>query len=295
MAGTAYETWDSREFSLGEGSPSLVYKFVIVGSPNELDAEAVILNQTPAYGDGLWRLNVHATPKGAGVWEGTANYGIPKGGAEAPGQSNASPPPPPQPPPPPSPDAPLGPEWSVDMTGGTQHVTKSLATRRRRMAGFASGPNLHGAIGATDKGVEGCDVGTGVFELTQTRKLPTISIRYLRTLHSLKFHTNDADFWGFKRGELLFKGPTAQYRDSDGWSLTFRFEASPNEVVIEVEPDDPGHFRIDGTDDDPARRGHDYLWFLFDDAVDGNFKIPRPVAAYVEQVYPEGDFNRLGI
>lgn len=294
MAGTAYETWDSRQFRLGEGGPTMALKFVVVGAASELDADATIRNQVPALADGLWLLNVEATPKGAGVWEGTANYGIPKDGATAPGQSNASPPPP-QPPPPPNPDAPLGPEWSFDTTQGTVHLTKSLETRRRVRPGSDEAPDLKGAIGATDKGVEGVDVGTGGMELVQTRKLPSISISYLRTLYALKFHTNDAPFWGFARGELLFKGATGSYRNSEGWSLTYRFDASPNEVSVEVFPDTPGDFTIDGTDEDPARYGHDYIWFLYEDVTDQNFKIPRPAAAYVERVYDYGDFRKLGI
>lgn len=41
----------------------------------------------------------------------------------------------------------------------------------------------------------------------------------------------------------------------------------------------------------------DYLWVRYADKVaeGGKNMVKKPVAAYVEQVYPEGDFGRLGI
>ena len=43
--------------------------------------------------------------------------------------------------------------------------------------------------------------------------------------------------------------------------------------------------------------GWDYLWVRYADKVAENGKnvVKKPVAAYVEMVYPEGDFGRLGL
>jgi hypothetical protein len=43
--------------------------------------------------------------------------------------------------------------------------------------------------------------------------------------------------------------------------------------------------------------GWHYLWVRFTDDEDANAKalIKRPIAAYVEQVYPYGNFSSLGI
>jgi len=45
------------------------------------------------------------------------------------------------------------------------------------------------------------------------------------------------------------------------------------------------------------KRGWDYLWVSYKTAVAANGKslVKKPAAAYVEKVYPDGDFSTLGI
>ncbi|MBC7326197.1 MAG: hypothetical protein H5T99_12950, partial [Moorella sp. (in: Bacteria)] len=68
--------------------------------------------------------------------------------------------------------------------------------------------------------------------------------------------------------------------------ITFKFAASPNKTNITIGD-------ITGI----AKKGWEYLWVLYEDAEDTNAQrlVKRPVAAFVEQVYPYGDFSQLGI
>lgn len=285
MAINVYETHDSRGFKLGEGGPTMALKFVVTGTTSELEVDAAIRNVVPATADGLFLLNVSADPKGGGVWEGSANYGIPRDGTAAPGQSSSSPPPPPQPPPPPADEAALGPEWDFDTSGGTVKISQSLETRQKQAApGPNAAPDNRQAIGAGKKGVEGCDILVPKFDLSTSRTLPTLSLRYIRTLIEVTGTTNKSAFWGFKPGELLFMGATGKYVSDKGWSLAYKFGAAKNEDSFKV-----------GNSIQVSKRGWDYVWVLYEDVEDANFLIPRPIAAYVERVYPESEFSKLMI
>ena len=43
------------------------------------------------------------------------------------------------------------------------------------------------------------------------------------------------------------------------------------------------------------KRGWEYLWVRYADAEDQHVLVKQPISAYVEQVYPEGNFALLGI
>ena len=62
------------------------------------------------------------------------------------------------------------------------------------------------------------------------------------------------------------------------------FAARPNQPALSV-----------GAISGISKRGWDYLWVRHDEEVVGDRVLRRPAAAYVEQVYPEGNFNALGI
>ena len=68
--------------------------------------------------------------------------------------------------------------------------------------------------------------------------------------------------------------------------ISFKFAASPNATGLQV-----GGIQV------PAKEGWQYLWVRYEDEKDEVAKklTRRPVAAYVEQVYPYGDFGLLGI
>jgi hypothetical protein len=97
---------------------------------------------------------------------------------------------------------------------------------------------------------------------------------------------NASGFKGFAKGEVLFLGASGSKRGLDDWEITFRFAASPNVAGLNL-----------GSIAGIAKEGWQYLWVRFIDDEDPTAKalIKRPVAAYVEQVYPYGNFANLGI
>jgi hypothetical protein len=44
-----------------------------------------------------------------------------------------------------------------------------------------------------------------------------------------------------------------------------------------------------------AKRGHEYLWVRYEDAVESNVLMKKPKAVYVNRVYKDSDFSALGI
>jgi hypothetical protein len=97
---------------------------------------------------------------------------------------------------------------------------------------------------------------------------------------------NNAAFKGFAAGEVLFLGASGSKRGEEDWEITFRFAASPNRANFQVGPITVA-----------SKKGWKYLWVRYADAEDATAKVlvKRSVAAYVEKVYPEGNFAGLGI
>ena len=109
---------------------------------------------------------------------------------------------------------------------------------------------------------------------------------YKLALFNLTGKVNASGFKGFAKGEVLFLGASGSKRGLDDWEITFRFAASPNVAGLSL-----------GSIGGIAKEGWQYLWVRFIDDEDPTAKalIKRPVAAYVEQVYPYGNFANLGI
>jgi hypothetical protein len=112
---------------------------------------------------------------------------------------------------------------------------------------------------------------------------------YIRGVSGVTGTTNSGVFRGFQAGEVLFVGCSGsqEWDDEKGrgpWSLSFRFVASKN-VTGETIGD------IGGVN----KKGHEYVWVRYEDAVDSNVLLKKPKAVYVNKVYREEDFSALGI
>jgi hypothetical protein len=85
---------------------------------------------------------------------------------------------------------------------------------------------------------------------------------------------------------VLFLGASGAKRGEEDWEITFRFAASPNMTGLQIGD-------ITGIN----KKGWEYLWVRYADDEDANAKvlIKKPIAAYVEKVYEDGDFSGLGI
>ena len=179
--------------------------------------------------------------------------------------------------------------FAFDTGGGTKHLNQSLKTDGRYPN---TAPDFAGAIEVDNEGnVNGVDVTMPVLNFTETHTLAgsRVSTSYKKIIAGLTGTVNRSGFRGFERGEVLFLGASGTKRSkksSAPWEITYRFAVSPNQAGLQV-----GDIKV-------ARKyGWDYLWVRYADKVaeGGKNMVKKPVAAYVEQVYPEGDFGRLGI
>src|SRR5690606_2762089 len=134
----------------------------------------------------------------------------------------------------------------------------------------------------------GVDVTIPVYNFSETHYLATEAVTgaYKAALFQLTGRVNNASFKGFAAGEVLFLGASGSKRGKDDWEITFKFAASPNASGLVVG-------EITGI----TKKGWEYLWVRYADAedTDAHVLVKKPVAAYVEQVYPYGNFAGLGI
>jgi hypothetical protein len=263
MAVTVHEKWASRETTDGE-NPSVELLYIIRGTDNDIVAKQALIAAAPVLYNGLARQSLHLERIAEDIWEGSIRYGAiraPEGGESV---------------------------FQFDTGGGTQHITQSLQTVGRYAPPGQVAPNFYGAIGVTHDNVEGVDIVVPVYHFSETHYLPSnvVTPMYKATLFWLTGKVNAAPFRGFARGEVLFLGASGSKRGVENWEISYRFAASPNMAGLTIGD-------ISGID----KRGWEYLWVRYADAEDTNAKtlVKKPIAVYIEQVYPYADFSALGI
>lgn len=179
--------------------------------------------------------------------------------------------------------------FAFDTGGGTMHRNQSIKTVSKVPN---DAPDFNGAIEVDNEGnVNGVDVTMPVLNFTETHTMngSRVTTSYKKNVAALTGTVNGSSFRGFSAGEVLFLGASGTKRSKKPdapWEITFRFAVSPNQSGLEV-----GKLKIS------QKRGWDYLWVRYADKVADNKKnvVKEPVAAYVERVYPEGDFGNLGL
>lgn len=179
--------------------------------------------------------------------------------------------------------------FAFDTGGGTMHRNQSLKTVSKVPN---DAPDFNGAIEVDNEGnVNGVDVTMPVLNFTETHTMngSRVTTSYKKTVAALTGTVNSSSFRGFSAGEVLFLGASGTKRSKKPnapWEITFRFAVSPNQSSLQV-----GKLKVSN------KKGWDYLWVRYADKVAENRKnvIKEPVAAYVEQVYPTGDFGNLGL
>jgi len=176
--------------------------------------------------------------------------------------------------------------FTFDTTGGTQHITQSIATRGAYAPPGMTPPNFQSAIGFDGERIQGVDIGVPVFSFSETHTFTSSEIdeSYKIAVYNLTNCVNNAAFRGLAAGECLFLGASGSQRYGGEWNITYRFAGSPNRANLSVG-------NITGI----SKYGWDYLWVLYADALDSGIVVKRPAAVYVEQVYYAGDFSVLGI
>ncbi len=247
--------------------------FLCNGYADEDAAETALLAEAPSTYGALIRKNWSIEELGGGAWEATVTYN--KAGplkSKDPPETGSS-------------------EFAFDLTGGRQRIQQALGT----VASYSNLPDIplfHGAIGVSRNGnsmsVDGCEVVVPEFNYSETHYIAAASVTtaYVQTLKALTGKVNNASFKGFAAGEVLFLGARGSRRSDSDWRVDFLFSISENTTGRTVGD-------ITGID----KKGHEYLWVLYEDVEDTTAKmlVRRPIAVYVQQVYATANFSALGI
>lgn len=189
---------------------------------------------------------------------------------------------------------------SFDTTGGTSHMTQAIkgaGTTDGERRYPTSAPAAEHAINVDDSGVKGVDVVSPALQWQETYDVPSayVTAAYIKNVAMLTGTVNNAAFRTFLPGEVLFAGCTgSQEWDSekgDGpWQLSYKFIASPNAGAGQTLP------ALEcGSITGIEKRGHEFLWVRYEDAVSGTTLLKRPKHVYVNKVYRDGNFALLGI
>jgi hypothetical protein len=290
MALTWIEDGDSRQATIvrrgKKATSSYTKSYKVFGTSDDVTLHAEINAQISAYGYGwqypgvsdaqLWVEQYSVAYLGDDAWQVTINYE--KAGAE-----------------PTTPD-PLKRARSFDTTGGTQHVTQACSVGSGGTLDFekrfpSTATNMSGAIGVDSSGVNGVDVVVPQLQWQETYDVPNayVTNSWIRGVAAVTGTTNNASFRGFDSGEVLFMGCSGsqEWDDQKGrgpWSLSFRFVASKNVTGQTI-----------GSITGIEKKGHEYLWVLYEDSVSSNTLLKQPKAVYVSKVYKDSDFSALGI
>lgn len=183
---------------------------------------------------------------------------------------------------------------SIDSTGAQILQTSSYAQSRYARTGTTA-PDFKKAIDVQDGAPQGVERIIPALKINVRAKIASQYVaspmRYARLIASLTGTVNNAAIFSddegtvFEAGELLFAGASGEII-SENPQLDFIFLASQNATGLTIG-------EITGVN----KKGHDYLWFLFDyekDSASG-LLISRPRAAYVDRVYGEADHSLLKI
>ena len=264
---TLHELFAGRTETLGS-KPKAEIAYVVLAAADETEVRAIAQAQIPAEYLGLPRATITLDERlNATTWKVRATFEpVESGQSETP-----------------------QPVFSFDTGGGTQHITQSLQTVG--LYGPQASTALGGAIGFDGQNVAGVDITVPVYQFSESHVFSPVFVTpaYPIALMGLTGAVNSGPFRGFAPGEVLFLGASGSRRGQgidDPWEITFKFAASPNRTGITV-----------GTITGIQKRGWDYLWVQYGEDVDGTAKalIKRPIAVFVEQVYPFGNFAALGI
>jgi len=267
MAATLHELFAGRTETMG-AKPKAEIAYVVLGAADEAEVRALAQAQVLTAYLGLPRSSITLDERlNATTWKLRAVFEPTENG---------------------QPENPQ-PVFSFDTGGGTQHITQSLQTVGRY--GPQASTALGGAIGFDGQNVTGVDITVPVYQFSEAHVFSPVFVTpaYPIALMGLTGAVNNGFFRGFAPGEVLFLGASGSRRGQgigDPWEITFKFAASPNRTGLTI-----------GTITGIQKRGWDYLWVQYGEDVDAAAKvlIKKPVAAYVEQVYPFGNFGALGI
>jgi len=182
-------------------------------------------------------------------------------------------------PPPPGQGTPGSLAW--DSSGNTERIYQALSETR-----YGDGPDFEEAINVNGMRVEGLDKVAAGMRYSETWIFPTnvaFDCDYLTNVFRLTGTTNQSTFRCFQPGDALFLGARCQWQgDQPFCSITFEFDCRP------TKPD----FYVKGVMEF-EKKGWEYVWIRYQDDIDDDTLIRRPIAAYKNKIYEEKDWAAL--
>lgn len=276
MAAIIVEKFDSKGATVGPDSPSVDLQFAVMGTEIDIEVRALVEGTIPAIYRGMVFKNYRIDHKGGGIWDVSVRYGENDTQADEADPGGA----------PAQPNDPLGPSYTFETSGGTQHITQSLETISKHGKPGTNPPDFKGAIGVSADAVEGTDITVPIFRFSETYAIPVLLITHAYKLRvfDLTGKVNNVAFKGFAAGEVLFLGASGSQRGVEKWEITYQFAASKNAVNLKV-----------GDIQNINKKGWEYLWVRYGDVEDQKVLIKQPESVYIERVYDSANFALLGI
>lgn len=284
-----FELYASRASQTGQ-NPSVRLQYLVGRTENEAAVRSLVVAYSPLRYETLWRTGTSNNPIGGGLWQCSVDYGPfpisdanPAAGGTGSEDSNdqnqeGS-------------NNPIGIEVQIEIGSQTQHITQSLETVDSEHIDDGSGraiPDYKRAIAVSKDGVGGCDIIVPdlSWSETWTWNAAYVTWGYIRALRDLVGTTNTTTFRTFDPAEVLFVGASTPPAELGRRKITYHFRAGKNRPAVTIS-----------SDFDPVSKGAwDYLWVDYEPGTQGeNFILQKPRGVYVEQVYEDGDFLRLGI
>ena len=177
--------------------------------------------------------------------------------------------------------------YEFDFGLSSQQIYRSISTADSQVPSGKDVIEFNGSIGVdSDNAVSGVSkrVPTSSFAYTWTAPTGTITDSYQRGVQQIVGHVNSLTFKGYAAGSVLFTGASGSARSEADWSITYRFEYSPNTTNITI-----GGITV------PSVLGWQALWVYYERGkIAGKF-VPVPRQAQVENIYETSDFSVLAI
>ena len=223
-------------------------------------------------------------PRGAGRWEGSAQYRHKAGDAASDQNENLSE---------------VGnTELSVNM--GTENTTLTQAIDQQSFAYVFvdnqgnnvsyPAPEVDNAINATAEGVEGVSIFSpaGTFQYTKVyANSVVVGTNWVHNKSKERCKTNNQPFFGFPIGELLFTQLSLSVRNSGDVEVTFSFAHRPAVTNLHIGPPAPLGVTI------PNKGGWQYVWVRYRKYDDGTTTSSIPEGVYLATVYESTNFTSL--
>lgn len=180
--------------------------------------------------------------------------------------------------------------WDFDTTGGTVHISHAKESIARYYSGGSETgaaaatnvPKHNQAIGVDRTGnVQGTDIVIPAMKINVSYRHPLgqVTIAFAKKMHNMTGKVNSTKFLNFAAGEVLFLGA----RGSDGTvaegTVGYSFAMSQNVTGLTIG-------EVAGV----AKKGWEYLWISYKEAVSAGNKSTQPEFVYVERVYDTADF-----